>query len=138
MKRIRINPNLVDQINITPMMDAALVLLVIFVIISPIIGRGIPVRLPAAGGEKLPVTATVILTVDQAGNVYLAGRPVELADLSANLRSLKSADTDLKVIVQADRAVRYEHVVSVLDIVRQSGLTAVGLATTPPVVPKKK
>ena len=137
MKRIKIKPNLVDQINITPMMDAALVLLVIFVIISPIIGRGISVKLPAAGGEKLPVTATVILTVDQTGNVYLAGRPVELADLSANLRSLKSADTDLKVIVQADRAVRYEYVVSVLDIVRQSGLTAVGLATTPP-APKKK
>ena len=129
-RRIKFTPPLLDQINITPMMDVALVLLVVFVIISPLIGPGIPVKLPAATGEKLPVTATILLMLNKQGEVFLSGRQVNPIFLSVDLQRLKRADPDLKVIIQADKEISYEAVVSLLDIVRQAGISSVGLATT--------
>ena len=131
-RRIKFTPPLLDGINITPMLDIALTLLVVFVIISPLIGPGIPVKLPAATGEKLPVSATVVLTLNKKGEVFLSGRQANPIFLSVDLQSLKRADPDLKVIIQADKEVSYEAVVSLLDIVRQAGISAVGLATTAP------
>jgi len=130
-RKIKFTPPLLDQINITPMLDIALTLLVIFVIISPLIGTGIPVKLPTATGEKLPVSATILLTLNKQGEVFLSGRQVNPIFLSVDLQSLKKADPNLKVIIQADKEVRYKAVVSLLDIVRQVGISSVGLATTP-------
>ncbi|MFH0795817.1 MAG: biopolymer transporter ExbD [Candidatus Omnitrophota bacterium] len=138
MRRIRFTPPLVDQINITPMLDTAMTLLLIFVIISPIIGRGIAVKLPTAKGEKMPVTTTVVLTVDNKGAIFLGNKPVNPVFLGTDLQNLKISNPDLRVIIQADRSVCYERVVYVLDIVRQSGISAVGLATTPPPQKQKK
>ena len=132
MRRIKFTPSLVDQINITPMLDTIIVLLVVFVIISPLIGPGIPVRLPAATGERLPTTTTVLLTLDRQGEVFLGGDQVNPIFLSADLQNLKAANPDLRVIIQADKDVRYEAVVSLLDIVRGAGISAVGLATGSP------
>ena len=129
-RKIKFTPPLLDQINITPMLDLSLTLLVIFVIISPLIGRGIPVKLPAAAGEKLPVSATILLTLNKQGEVFLKGRQVNPIFLSVDLQGLKRADPDLKVIIQADKEISYEAVVSLLDIVRQAGISSVGLATT--------
>ena len=129
-KRIKFTPPLLDQINITPMLDTILVLLAVFVIISPLVGPGIPVKLPTAVGEKLSVTATILLTLNKQGEVFLSGRQVNPIFLSVDLQNLKKANPDLKVIIQADKEVRYEAVVSLLDIVRQAGISAVGLATT--------
>jgi biopolymer transport protein TolR len=129
-KRIKFTPPLLDQINITPMLDTILVLLAVFVIISPLVGPGIPVRLPTAAGEKLSVTATILLTLNKQGEVFLSGSQVNPIFLSVDLQNLKKANPDLKVIIQADKEVSYEAVVSLLDIVRQAGISAVGLATT--------
>jgi len=98
-RRIKFTPPLLDQINITPMLDLSLTLLVIFVIISPLIGRGISVKLPAATGEKLPVSATILLTLNKQGEVFLKGRQVNPIFLSIDLQGLKRADPDLKVII---------------------------------------
>ena len=133
-KRIKFTPPLLDQINITPMLDTILVLLAVFVIISPLVGPGIPVKLPTASGEKLSVTATILLTLNKQGEVFLSGRQVNPIFLSVDLQNLKKANPDLKVIIQADKEVRYEAVVSLLDIVRQAGISAVGLATTSKIV----
>lgn len=132
MKRLKIAPPLVDQINITPMLDTAMTLLLIFVIISPIIGRGIAVKIPEARGDKLPVTSTVVLTMDRSGRVFLGSKPVNPVFLPVDLENLKAASPDLKVIIQADRDVRYQNVASLLDLVRQAGISSVGLATRPP------
>ena len=130
-KRIKFASPLLDQINITPMLDTVLTLLAVFVMISPLIGPGIPVRLPSASGEKLPVTATIILTLNQQGEVFLSGRQINPIFLSVDLQNLKKATPDLRVVIQADKDVRYESVVSLLDIVRNAGVSAVGLATVP-------
>ena len=129
MKRVKFTPDLMEQINITPMMDTAMTLLLIFVIISPIIGRGIEVKLPAAEAEKLPVTATVLLTVDRQGTIYLAGRVVAKRHLAGDLAVLREANPEVRVVVQADRDIRYERVINLLDAVRRSGIRDVGLAT---------
>ncbi|MFA5393141.1 MAG: biopolymer transporter ExbD [Candidatus Ratteibacteria bacterium] len=129
-KRIKFTPSLLDQINITPMLDTILVLLAVFVIISPLVGPGIPVKLPTATGEKLSVSATILLTLNKQGEVFLSGRQANPIFLSVDLQNLKKADPGLKVIIQADKEVSYEAVVSLLDIVRQAGISSVGLATT--------
>lgn len=129
MRRIRFTPEPVEQINITPMMDTAMTLLLIFVIISPIIGRGIEVRLPRAEAERLPVTATVLVTIDRQGGIFLAGRSVPGAFLHADLVTLRENNPEVKVVVQADEAVRYERVMFVLDAVRRAGIADLGLAT---------
>lgn len=121
---------MLDQINITPMLDTILVLLAVFVIISPLVGPGIPVKLPTATGEKLSVSATILLTLNKQGEVFLSGRQANPIFLSVDLQNLKKADPGLKVIIQADKEVSYEAVVSLLDIVRQAGISSVGLATT--------
>jgi len=133
-KRIKFTPPLLDQINITPMLDTILVLLAVFVIISPLVGPGIPVKLPTAAGEKLSVSATILLTLNKQGEVFLSGRQANPIFLSVDLQNLKKANPDLKVIIQADKEVSYEAVVSLLDIVRQAGISAVGLATTSKIV----
>jgi biopolymer transport protein ExbD len=112
------------------MLDTILVLLAVFVIISPLVGPGIPVKLPTATGEKLSVSATILLTLNKQGEVFLSGRQVNPIFLSVDLQNLKKADPGLKVIIQADKEVSYEAVVSLLDIVRQAGISSVGLATT--------
>ena len=129
-RKIKFTPSLMDQINITPMLDIALTLLIIFVIISPLIGTGIPVKLPAATGEKLSVSATILLTLNKQGEVFLSGRQINPIFLSVDLQRLKKSDPDLKIIIQADKEISYEAVVSLLDIVRQAGISSVGLATT--------
>ena len=133
-KRIKFTPSLLDQINITPMLDTILVLLVVFILISPLVGPGIPVKLPTASGEKLSVSATILLTLNKQGEVFLSGRQANPIFLSVDLQNLKKADPGLKVIIQADKEVSYEAVVSLLDIVRQAGISSVGLATTPKTV----
>lgn len=132
MKRIKFTPDVMEQINITPMMDTAMTLLLIFVIISPIIGRAIEVELPAAGGETAAVSTTVIVTVERDGTLYLAGRPVRAALLPGSLADLKKENPGMKLLVQADRAVQYDRVVMVLDAARRAGIGAVGLSTRSP------
>ncbi len=132
MRRIKFTPEFLEQMNLTPMMDTAMTLLLIFVIISPIIGRGIEVNLPEATADRLPVTATVLLAVDRAGDIFLAGEPVQPRYLPGDLRSLKESNPDVRVIVHGDREVRYEKVVYLLEVVRQAGISNVGLATRVP------
>lgn len=119
-----------DDINITPMLDLAYVLLVIFIIMTTASVQGITVNLPKASETPAiakPKTKAVSITSD--GTIYLDTYPVTLAELERLLTQYKAADPELPVIVKADSTIQYQKVVDVLDIVGRLEITQLGLVT---------
>ena len=119
-----------DEINITPMLDLAYVLLVIFIIMTTASVQGITVNLPkasAAPSIAKPKTKAISITAD--GTVYLDAYPVTLQELENLLRQYKAQDPNVPVIVKADSTIQYQRVVDVLDLVGKLDITQLGLVT---------
>lgn len=119
-----------DEINITPMLDLAYVLLVIFIIMTTASVQGITVNLPKASETPSiakPKTKAISVTAD--GTIYLDTYPVTLAELENLLKQYKAADPELPVIVKADNTIQYQKVIDVLDIVGRLEITQLGLVT---------
>jgi len=119
-----------DDINITPMLDLAYVLLVIFIIMTTATVQGIKVNLPkASDAPSLAKPSTKAITITQDGTIYLDTYPVSLQDLEARLQALKAANPELPVIVKADGLIAYQRVVDVLDMLGRLEITQLGLVT---------
>ena len=119
-----------DEINITPMLDLAYVLLVIFIIMTTASVQGIKVTLPKASAAPAlakPKTKAISITAD--GTVYLDAYPVSLPELENLLRQYKARDPDLPLIIKADSTLQYQRVVDVLDLVGKLEITQLGLVT---------
>ncbi|MEI7840396.1 MAG: biopolymer transporter ExbD [Methylococcaceae bacterium] len=119
-----------DDINITPMLDVAYVLLLIFIIMTTATVQGITVNLPKASSTPAlakPKTKAISITKD--GAIYLDTYPVSIEELETRLGQYKAATPDLPVVVKADGAVEYEKVVSVLDVVTRLEISQLGLVT---------
>jgi biopolymer transport protein ExbD len=119
-----------DDINITPMLDVAYVLLLIFIIMTTATVQGITVNLPKASSTpSLSKPKTKAISITKDGTVYLDTYPISLTDLEARLGQYKAATPDLPVVVKADAAVQYEKVIEVLDIVTRLEISQLGLVT---------
>ena len=119
-----------DEINITPMLDLAYVLLVIFIIMTTASVQGIKVNLPKASETPAlakPKTKAISITAD--GTVYIDTYPVTMPELENLLRRYKAQDPDLPVIIKADSTLQYQRVVDVLDLVGKLEITQLGLVT---------
>ncbi|MGC3981037.1 MAG: biopolymer transporter ExbD [Steroidobacteraceae bacterium] len=119
-----------DEINITPMLDLAYVLLVIFIIMTTASVQGIKVNLPKASETPAlakPKTKAISITAD--GTVYLDTYPVTLPELENLLRQYKAQDPELPVVIKADSTIQYQKVVDVLDMVGRLEITQLGLVT---------
>jgi biopolymer transport protein ExbD len=119
-----------DDINITPMLDLAYVLLVIFIIMTTASVQGIKVNLPKA--SETPALAkpkTKAISITANGTIYLDTFPVTITELENLLRQYKAADPSLPVVVKADSTVQYQKVVDVLDVVGRLQITQLGLVT---------
>lgn len=119
-----------DEINITPMLDLAYVLLIIFIIMTTASVQGIKVNLPKASDTPAlakPKTKAVSITAD--GTIYLDTYPVTLPELENLLRQYKAQDPELPVIIKADSTLQYQKVVEVLDMVGRLEITQLGLVT---------
>jgi biopolymer transport protein ExbD len=119
-----------DEINITPMLDLAYVLMIIFIIMTTATVQGIRVSLPKASQAPTlakPTTKAITITAD--GTVFLDTYPVTLPELENLLRQYKAANPQLPVIVKADATVQYQKVVDVLDLVGRLDITQLGLVT---------
>lgn len=121
-----------DDINVTPMVDLYLVLLLIFIIMTTAGVQGMKVDLPKAskapalGGPK-----SRAITVNTEGKIFLDTVPVTLAELEQRL-SQQKAKEDFPVVVRGDRQAQYQGVMDVLDVCGRVGLTQIGLATVAP------
>jgi len=119
-----------DEINITPMLDLAYVLLVIFIIMTTATVQGIKVNLPkASDAPSIAKPKTKAITITQDGTIFLDTYPVTLPELEMRLKQYKAATPDLPVIVKADAAIQYQRVIEVLDLVGRLEITQLGLVT---------
>jgi len=119
-----------DDLNVTPLMDLAWTLLVVFIIMATATVQGISVELPqASAAPSLAEPKTKAVTISGDGRIYLGTAQVTLTELQQQLRQYKAADPDLPVVVKGDAGVRYDRVVQVLDVAKQLQITNVGLVT---------
>jgi biopolymer transport protein ExbD len=122
-----------DDINVTPMVDLYLVLLLIFIIMTTAGVQGVKVDLPK--GSKAPAiggTKSKAVTVNNEGHVFLDTVPVTLAELEAKLSEHKAKNPDFPIVVRGDRGTQYQMIMDVLDVIGRVGVTQIGLATQGP------
>jgi len=123
----------IAQINVTPLVDVMLVLLVIFMVTAPIIQQGVSVDLPKVAAAPLPGSEEqLVVNVGQTGQVHLNDTAMTPEQLTEKLRAIAAARPDRQVFVRADQAVSYGQVMRVMAAVRDAGLVKVGLVTEPP------
>jgi biopolymer transport protein ExbD len=119
-----------DDINITPMLDLAYVLLVIFIIMTTASVQGIKVNLPkASNAPSLAKPTTKAITISEDGKLYLDTYPVTLEELELRLRQYKAVTPDFPVVVKGDARIQYERVIDVLDVLGRVEITQLGLVT---------
>jgi len=119
-----------DDINITPMLDLAYVLLVIFILMCTASVQGMKVNLPKASqSPSLAKPKTRAITVNNEGKIFLDTIPVTLQELEQQLDQAKAQSPDFPVVVKGDSLTQYQGVMDVLDILGRLGVTQVGLAT---------
>lgn len=119
-----------DDINITPMLDLAYVLMIIFIIMTTATVQGIKVNLPkASAAPTLAKPQTKAITILADGTIYLDTFPVTMTELENLLRQYKAANPNLPVIIKGDSTVAYQKVVDVLDLVGRLDITQLGLVT---------
>jgi biopolymer transport protein ExbD len=119
-----------DDINITPMLDLAYVLLVIFIIMTTAAVQGVKVNLPKASSSvSLAKPQTKAITISDTGQIFLDAFPVSIGELEQRLRQQKALTPDFPVIVKGDSNVQYQKVIDILDLLRRLDLSQVGLVT---------
>jgi biopolymer transport protein ExbD len=122
-----------DDINITPMLDLAYVLLVIFILMATASVQGIKVDLPkASAAQSLVQPKTVAITVNSEGQIFMDAFPVTVPELEAQLRSKKASNPDLPIVLKGDQTAQYGKITEVLDLCRRLDLSKVGLVTGKP------
>src|SRR5512134_2262348 len=120
------------EINVTPMVDVMLVLLIIFMVTAPLIQQGVKVNLPET--KAAPVEAAdkkLVLSIDTARHVYIGDAEVALEELEMKLAANAKAQADKEVYLHADRDVPYGVVVEVMAAAQRAGITNVGMITDP-------
>jgi biopolymer transport protein ExbD len=121
-----------DDINITPMLDLAYVLLVIFIIMTTATVQGMKVNLPkASAAPSLAQQTTKAITIGNDGKIFLDTIPVTLSELEQRLIQQRALTPDFPVVVRGDSQTQYQNVIDVLDLLGRINITQVGLATKP-------
>jgi len=122
---------LLAEINVTPLVDVMLVLLIVFMIAAPMLHQGIEVNLPEADADELPlrVDDPMVLSLNKQGLVFIRDTPVHPSQLVDRLRPLLEARGDDSVFLKGDKELSYGKVIEVLDVLHQGGITHVGLVT---------
>jgi len=123
----------ISQINVTPLVDVMLVLLVIFMVTAPILQQGIQVNLPQARAGAVPgQEEQLVVAVARNGRVYLNDNALSLGELGKKLRGIHKLKPASQVFLRADQDVRYGAVIKVIAEIKQAGIERVGMMTRPP------
>ena len=122
-----------SEINVTPLVDVMLVLLIIFMVTAPMLQMGIDVNLPKVKAKSVDVAEEkLVLTVNGAKEIFLNRNKTPLADLGVKLEHIFASRIDREVYLRADRNVPYGFVVEVMAEVRKAGVDKLGMITEPP------
>jgi biopolymer transport protein TolR len=123
----------ISQINVTPLVDVMLVLLVIFMVTAPILQQGVNVNLPAAKtGALQGEEQQLVVSLTKEGAYYLNDHRVSLEDLQGKLRSIIRLRPDRQVYLRADQSLRYGQVMRAVAAIKEAGIQKIGMVTQPP------
>jgi len=119
------------EINVIPLVDVVLVLLVIFMVTAPMLYRGMDITLPQSATNTIKPEQRVVLTVERDRRVFIDKEAVPLGLLQAKLDALRHKNPKVAVFLRADQAVPYGTVVQVMDSVKKAGIVKLGMVTDP-------
>lgn len=117
------------EINVIPLVDVVLVLLVIFMVTAPMLHRGLDLQLPKSSSNTIKPEERLVLTIERDQRLYLDKDPISVGQLEQRLRAAKAESGDVSVYLRADRGVPYGIVVRVMDGVKRSGIEKLGMVT---------
>ncbi len=121
-----------SEINVTPLVDVMLVLVVIFIITAPLLASTVKLELPKTDAvQTSAVPAFVTVVVDKTAQVFLNDQKVDLAALAGSLKKSAAANPDTEVQLRADEGVPYGRVVEVIGVAQQAGLNRIGFVAQP-------
>jgi biopolymer transport protein TolR len=121
------------EINVTPLVDVVLVLLIIFMVTAPMLQMGIDVNLPKVKSRSIDVTEEkLVLTITGAKEIYINKNRISLSDLRIKLENIFSSRIDREIFMRADKSIPYGFVIEVMSEVRKAGVDKLGMITEPP------
>ena len=121
-----------SEINVVPLVDVVLVLLIIFMITAPLLNRGVEVDLPVSAVNTIQPDERIILTVNAQQKVFLEQNEISLSELRTALARRAEEKPGVSVSLKADGKVPYGMVIQVMDVVKQAGIDQLGMVTDPP------
>jgi biopolymer transport protein TolR len=125
------------EINVIPLVDVVLVLLVVFMVTAPMLYRGMDITLPTSASNTIKPEIRAVLTIEKDQRLYLDKDQVSLAQLERKLQLLKQEHADVSLYLRADRDVPYGVVVQVMDGVKKAGIEKLGMVTDPTTGPER-
>lgn len=124
--------SLMGDINVTPMVDVMLVLLIIFMITTPLLDQGVPIDLPQTKTTSIdPTEKQMVLVITKNKDIFLGKEKISYNSLEKTLNHALSGAKRREVFIRADRAVEYGFVAEVMALIKSSGITRIGLVTEP-------
>jgi biopolymer transport protein TolR len=134
MKNVDTDSGTLSEINVTPLVDVMLVLLIIFMVAVPVLQQGINLNLPKATAEQADVSKSFTITIDKAKKIWLEDEQIDLAVLEGKLfEKAFSNKRSYPVFIKADADLKYKEVVAVIDVVKKAGIEVIGIITEPDV-----
>lgn len=125
-------PSTLAEINVTPLVDVMLVLLIIFMVAAPMMQQGIQVDLPkASAGTMNDVPDQLVLAINHGRQILINGNSIEVGTLKSRLEAISSVKPDVQVFIQADQSIPYGFVAQVMAEAKKAKITRVGLVTEP-------
>jgi biopolymer transport protein ExbD len=124
--RSRRGPSMMGEINVTPLVDVVLVLLLVFMVTAPLMSRGIDVSLPVARQPQIQPEDRVTVSIRKDGRVFVGDQPVNLALLEDRVRAMTSGNAEAVVYLRADEGLRYGEVIRVVDLIKRAGVLRIG------------
>src|SRR3954470_15540230 len=120
-----------SEINITPLLDLAFVLLIIFMLTTPLLENSTNLIIPSSGAPASPIKKSEVQTIsiDRAEIIKLNNQVLDLDALSSRLMELQRANADLAVVIRPDRELPVQKLVSLMDVLQKAGITKIGIAT---------
>jgi len=126
---------MMSEINVVPLVDVVLVLLLVFMVTAPMMSRGIDVSLPVANQPQIPPEDRITVSVNAQGRIHVADQVVNIVLLEDRLRALTGGNPAAVVYLRADESLRYSEVIKVVDVIKRAGVDRIGFVY---VLPEEK
>ena len=120
-----------SEINVTPLLDLAFVLLIIFMITTPLLENSVNLVIPSSGATNPPINSSQVQTVsiDRTETIRFNNQVVDWQTLTAHLAQLKQANPDVAIVIRPDRELPVQKLITLMDTLRRAQITSVGIAT---------